>query len=218
MKHKEFTWRNLPHIQYEGATMFVTFRLYGSLPKAIIDKLKYDFDNAVLELHKKYYLNKPLYKQLYKELQTSHIHKLDDALHKVQNGPQWLKQEDVAKIVAEALHYWDEKRIDLMSYCIMPNHVHLVFRLFAEGEGDKRAYLSEIMHSIKSFSAKKCNEVLKRNGNFWMDESYDRIVRDRNELFNVISYVLDNPIKAGLCEERKDWQWNYVKEEYNEFI
>lgn len=218
MKHKEFTWRNLPHIQYEGATMFVTFRLFDSLPKAIIDKLKYDFDNAVLNLHKECYWNKSLYKRRYEELHASHFHKLDDALHKIQSGPQWLKQEDVARIVAEALEFWDEKRIELMNYCIMPNHVHVVFRLFTEREGEKRAYLSEIMHSIKGFSAKKCNKVLGRNGNFWMDESYDRIVRDRNELYNIIDYVLDNPVKAGLCEERKEWRWNYVKEVYDEFL
>jgi putative transposase len=218
MKHKEFTWRKLPHIQYEGAIMFVTFRLYDSLPKAIIDKLKYDFDNAALELHKKFYLNKPLYKQLFEELHTSHFRKIDDALHKIQNGPQWLGQKDVAERVAKALQYWDGKRIELLSYCIMPNYVHIVFRLLAEGKGEKRAYLNEIMHSIKSFSAKECNKVLGGHGNFWTDESYDRIVRDRDELFNIINYVLDNPVKAGLCSERREWRWSYLKEDYNEFV
>ncbi len=75
------------------------------------------------------------------------------------------------------------------------------------------------MESIKKFSARTCNKLLNRTGKpFWQHESYDRLVRDRDELYRIIAYVLDNPIKAGLCENHKDWKWSYIKPAYNEFM
>ena len=60
--------------------------------------------------------------------------------------------------------------------------------------------------------------MLGRSGQFWQHESYDRLIRDREELYYTICYVLDNPVTAGLCKERKEWKWSYIKSEYNEFM
>ncbi|MFT5915955.1 MAG: REP element-mobilizing transposase RayT [Flammeovirgaceae bacterium] len=76
-------------------------------------------------------------------------------------------QDAVAQAVADSLHYWHEKRIELYAYCIMPNHVHTVFRIFEEQESECVAYLQQIMKSIKSFSAKEANKVLNTSGQFW---------------------------------------------------
>jgi putative transposase len=127
-----------------------------------------------------------------------------------------LKNEEVAQIIANSLHFWDGKKIDLMAFCIMSNHVHLVLRLL-ESE-NQEIFLSEVLESIKKFSARECNLVIGRTGQFWQSESFDRLVRDRKELYRIICYILDNPTKEGLCENRADWKWNYVKEEYNEFM
>lgn len=144
--------------------------------------------------------------------------KRDSYLDATKNGNHYLKSPIFAKIVADSLHFWDNKRLELICYCIMSNHVHTVFRLFDEQEAEgKKIYLEDIMHSIKLFSTRECNKVLGKEGQFWHNESYDRMVRDRNELYRIINYVLDNPVKAGLCEKRADWQWSYIKSDYNEF-
>jgi REP element-mobilizing transposase RayT len=103
-----------------------------------------------------------------------------------------------------------------MAFCVMSNHVHLVLRLL-ESE-NQEIFLSEVLESIKKFSARECNLAIGRTGQLWQKESFDRLVRDRKELYRIICYILDNPTKAGLCENRADWKWNYVKEEYNEFM
>ncbi|WP_425290788.1 hypothetical protein [Spirosoma linguale] len=73
------------------------------------------------------------------------------------------------------------------------------------------------MHSLTSYTAKKCNELLDRSGGFWEHESYDRLVRDWNELHRIVQYTLQNPVKAGLCARWQDWKWTYTKPEYNDF-
>jgi len=47
-------------------------------------------------------------------------------------------------------------------------------------------------------SANRCNNLLGRKGTFWMDESYDHIVRDSKELAAFRDYIVQNPKKAGL--------------------
>ena len=79
----------------------------------------------------------------------------------------------------------------------MPNHVHLVLRLLPGWSLDK------VSHSLKSFTAKEANQLLRRNGRFWQREYYDHIIRDEKEYERLVEYVLGNPTAAGL----DDWPW-----------
>ena len=74
----------------------------------------------------------------------------------------------------------------------MPNHVHVVVRP-VEGHS-----LKEILHSWKSFTSHKLNELLGRQGKLWQDESFDCIVRTGAQLDKIAFYIQENPAKAGL--------------------
>ena len=91
----------------------------------------------------------------------------------------------------------------------MPNHIHLVFKLLKSNRG-----ISKIMQGIKGVSAIKCNELLKRKGKFWQDESYDRLIRDEVELYFIIRYVLLNPVKAGLIDDWNEWKYTFCHPDY----
>lgn len=145
--------------------------------------------------------------------------KYEALLGKGASGPTWLKEEKIARIVQEALHYFDDKDYDLYAYCIMPNHVHVVFKHLNRGGGNspKNDYqIMKILHSIKSYSALECNRVLKRSGAFWQSESYDRVIRDRNELESTIRYTLNNPVKAKLVDYWEEWPYTYCRPEFRE--
>ena len=71
--------------------------------------------------------------------------------------------------------------------------------------------LSKIMQSLKRHTARQANIVLGREGPFWQDESYDRVIRDNEEYFRTVRYVLENPVKAGLVLQWNEWQWTYCK-------
>lgn len=63
--------------------------------------------------------------------------------------------------------------------------------------------LARIVQSWKSYTAKRANEILKREGAFWAREYFDRIVRSPEDLSRTVEYVVNNPVKAGL----KEWRW-----------
>lgn len=67
------------------------------------------------------------------------------------------------------------------------------------------------MHSLKGFTANSANRALGRSGPFWQHESYDRVVRNEEELTRIRNYVLSNPVKAGLVEAAGDWPWSYAR-------
>jgi REP element-mobilizing transposase RayT len=100
-------------------------------------------------------------------------------------------------MVASAIRYFDGQRYRLYAWCVMPNHVHAVLQPL----GGWR--LAQILHSWKSFTAKRANVLLNRDGEFWQREYYDRMLRDEREFLRAVRYVGDNPVKAGL----RDWPW-----------
>ncbi len=194
MIDKHFHRRNLPHLYFIGGTYFITYRLADSLPKEkiieITKAIENDLNNSVED-----------FERLLKKYDAL----LDNGLY----GSKHLIDPRVAEICKYSLHYLDGKDYKLICYCIMLNHIHLVFELI---EGNKG--ISKIMQSLKRTSARKCNLVLNRNGKFWQDESYDRLVRDDKELYFIIQYVLMNPVSAGLVQNWNDWKFTYCHRNY----
>jgi REP element-mobilizing transposase RayT len=136
--------------------------------------------------------------------------KWDSALDGSGDDTCWLRDPRVADLVAESLHYRDGQIYGLNAFCIMPNHVHVVYAPLPKANGDYHA-MSAIMHSLKRYTARQANLLLGREGNFWQHENYDHVVRDEAELRRIITYVLNNPVKAGLAQRWEDWKWAYCK-------
>ena len=84
----------------------------------------------------------------------------------------------------------------------MPNHVHILIRLLGEN------LLSEVMHSIKSYTAHQANKILGRTRRFWSVESFDRYIRNADHFRNTVKYIEENPVKAGLCKEAAYWEFS----------
>jgi REP element-mobilizing transposase RayT len=76
----------------------------------------------------------------------------------------------------------------------MGNHVHALFLV-----NDTDTDLYKIMQLHKSFTAKKANIILQREGAFWEPESYDHIVRS-GEFDKIVNYILQNAVKARLVK------------------
>ncbi|HSW54623.1 MAG TPA: transposase [Ignavibacteriaceae bacterium] len=135
--------------------------------------------------------------------------KYDLLLDNPTNNIKHLKQLEIMEICKSSIHYYDGKEYKLICYCIMPNHVHLVFELLA-----KERNVGEIVGSIKKYSARRANKFLKQVGTFWQAESFDRLVRNEVELFFTVKYVLLNPVNAGLVENWKEWNGTYCYPNY----
>jgi Rad3-related DNA helicase/REP element-mobilizing transposase RayT len=179
------TGRHLPHWQQEGCTYFVTFRLADSIPE---DKLV-QWQMELREWLRRHPEPRTTgQEQEYAEQFAERFHRwLDEGM-----GECWLRQPGISALVEEALRFFDGQRYWLGHFTVMPNHVHVLVR----PAGDDA--LSEILHSWKSFTAKKINALLEREGKVWQDESFDCIVRDEAQLAQFTAYVHENPAKAKL--------------------
>jgi len=65
------------------------------------------------------------------------------------------------------------------------------------------------MKSLKGYTAREANRILGRKGAFWEAESYDHVIKKDSEYERVVKYVLNNPVKAGLVKNWRDWKWNW---------
>ncbi|MCH7720990.1 MAG: transposase, partial [Planctomycetes bacterium] len=112
------------------------------------------------------------------------------------------------EIILQACRFWDGKKIHLHACVIMPDHVHLLFAP-QEVQPGQWASLGEILHSIKRYSAREINKLRACTGPLWLDESFDRIVRNEKEFCEKADYIANNPIKEGLVgDEPYEWWWD----------
>ncbi len=203
--------RYLPHFQPAGVAFFITGRLYGSLPQEALERLREEKEAAFKRI-KRECKDEAVREEEIRKMHKRHFAKWDEYLDTNSNEPQWLSNPEVAAIVTESLHHWHGKSYNLVAFCIMPNHFHLVIDTSDEIKFTKPLYA--IMHTLKSYTAKEANKVLKRTGTFWQEESYDHIIRDARELKNTIAYTLENPVKAGLAEDWEPFPYSFVNQNY----
>ena len=167
----------LPHFENRDY-QFITFRLYDSVPKELIEEWQCSLSQESDPDH----LSEVSLK----------LHKLVDKFEDAGYGQCFFSDTRVAEIMRQALEHGDGTRYDLLSYCIMPNHVHVLVRVY-EGVS-----LSTIMHSWRSYTAHEANKILGRTGEFWMKDYYDRYIRNADHYRAVTQYIMQNPVKAGL--------------------
>ena len=110
-----------------------------------------------------------------------------------------LKDCRVATMVQNSLLHFDGQRYWLSAWVVMPNHAHMLLTPEAEWS------LSEIMKSFKSYTSHEANKLLGQHGQFWMEDYFDRYVRDEKHFTSAIAYIENNPVKARLCKKPEDW-------------
>jgi putative transposase len=74
------------------------------------------------------------------------------------------------------------------------------------------------MQRFKSFTAHSANKILQRTGQFWSREYYDHCIRSSDEFYRLVQYTIQNPVKAGLCEEWNEWSWTICSDSIKEFL
>ena len=177
--------RDLPHWEQPGATYFITFRTADSLPQEHVRSLK-EQRELWLKLHP-FPWSITDYQDYVAHLFSSLDNLLDNGY-----GSCALRQPEVSKILVDSLLHFDGIRYHLDDFVVMPTHVHILALL-------KPGYsLRQILHSWKSFTAGEINRHLGTKGTFWLDESFDRIVRNWEDLEHYRAYIRNNPTKAGL--------------------
>jgi len=216
---------NLPHWYVSGAAHFVTYRLAGTIPREVLE---------ALTKHKDELLTRPLPQGMSPRERRRLVHKQlfaeYDAYLDANRAIDWLVRPSVAALIRRNLYHHNASKYQLLAYCIMPNHVHVLLQpivpvdeaarfvgpdeasrfVYDDNEpcgelADSQSPLTVIMHSLKSYTAHEANKLLGRTGQFWQHESYDHWIRDDDELERVVAYINANPVKVGLIAQAHEW-------------
>jgi REP element-mobilizing transposase RayT len=174
----------LPHFDGIEIPQFITFHLADSVPRKVIERWQEELKSVKAE-QQKILLRRRLEKYL--------DHGYGEAL---------LKDTRVAGMVQNSLRKFDGLRYRLFAWVVMPNHVHLLMTRFEEYE------LKDLIHSLKSYTAHEANKILRREGQFWFDDYFDRYNRNEKHFRKTVEYIENNPVKAGLCAKASDWPFS----------
>ena len=190
-----FYARNLPHWQPEGACIFLTWRLYGTLPRGTVTP-----DCALPSQQIRHSVSS---RDRDEESAGAKFKRLDQQLDRMRIGPRWLEESRIAACVEDAILRGEKPLAQylLHAYVVMPNHVHLLI--------SPQLPISRIMRGIKGVSARDANRILGRKGKiFWQDESYDHWVRDEEQFGKILFYIEYNPVGVGLVKRPEEWKWS----------
>jgi len=178
----------LPHLDILGELQFITYRLADSLPQELLWKLEKEFLSI-----------SPEKRDLEKRKNIENF--LDQGI-----GSCPLRHPALAAIVQETFLKFDGDRYQLLEWCIMPNHIHVLIRPHTD--------LATIIQSWKSFTGRWALQHREKLGieqnvsRFWMPDYWDRFIRDEAHYNNVVNYIHTNPVKAGLCKTAEGWHWS----------
>lgn len=90
---------------------------------------------------------------------------------------------------------------DVHVFCLMPNHYHLVVETH-------RDLLSWGTYRLNGVYGQAFNARYARSGHLFGDRFAAFAIRDEEHLRAACEYVLQNPVRAGLCEHAADWPWS----------
>ena len=182
----------LPHTDAPGIAQGITFRLADSVPGKVIERWREE-----IRFSRRWGTDAARHAELRRR-----IARYEDAGW----GDCHLRRPEIAALVRDALFRFDGERYQLLEWCVMPNHVHVLLE-------QRRGFpLAEIVRSWKAYTARWANEILGRNGPFWMRDYHDRRIRNEKHMNQAVAYVRNNPVKAGLCERAEDWPWSSAAE------
>jgi REP element-mobilizing transposase RayT len=170
--------RKLPHWQPEGIALFVTWRLYGSLPAKTLNGRSEASPGEVFVTY-------------------------DRFLDKAETGPLWLKDIRIARMVVNAVQFAESqlKLYQLHAFVVMANHVHLLVAPYTALSRITRAVKGYTAREAN-------RTLGKTGQRFWQEESFDHWVRNEEDHRRIVRYIEYNPVAAGLVEKIEDCPWS----------
>ena len=172
----------LPHCDKPDLVQLVTLRLADSLPTA--RRQEWEHLIKIEEV-----------RQRRQELESY----LDRG-----HGECWLRRSPIASLIEEAMRFHHRQRYELLAWCVMPNHLHVLVHVWDWP-------LAKMLQNWKSITAVMSNRLLNRSGVFWQREYWDTFMRDEKQESKAIRYLENNPVNAKLCQTTKAWPFSSAK-------
>ena len=203
----------------------VTYRLYGSIPNLPLQQLHHTHrlkrlqaQRALREVEQRGEAHLlPHHRETLQQTELDHYLRYDQLLDHPSSGPRYLAGPDEKALVIEswktiaALH-----ELHLYAISVMDNHVHVLVESKHRGHP---VALPLILEKHKRYTGRRLNQLHQSPGRrVWAEKEYSRLVRP-GCFEQVLWYVLNNPVKAGMTKRPLNWAGNWWAEElYEAFI
>ena len=119
----------------------------------------------------------------------------------------FLDEYDRSRFINTTFDKISEENSEIYAYCLMSNHVHLLI-------GEFNNNLSRLMKRINVSYVYYFNKKYKRIGHLFQDRFKSENVDNEPYMLEVIRYIHNNPVKAGIVRNPRDYKWS----SYNDYI
>jgi len=117
----------------------------------------------------------------------------------------FFERENYLFFLRQFRHYLVEQTLEVLAYCLMPNHYHFLVCL-------TESNLSEQMGLFSLSYTKAVNRRMNRCGPLFQG-GFRAILVERDEyLLNLTRYIHLNPVEAGLVQKPEDWEFSSYPE------
>lgn len=113
----------------------------------------------------------------------------------------FLCDDDKLRFVETVCRMKQDNRFKLYAFCLMDNHVHM---LISEEDEDIAKVNKRITVSYVSYFNKK----YKRVGHLFQDRYKSEVVTEDNYILTLARYIHQNPLKACVVKDLKDYKWS----------
>ncbi len=172
----------LPHRDQPGLTQFVTFHLADSFPVSL-------------------------------RSEWEHLSKIEEDLERRAQfeayldkgrGDCHLRRHNIARLIENNLLKFSGERYQLRAWVLMPNHLHVLFEVGTVS-------MSETVGAWKKHTARLAHRLLRKRGAFWANDYFDTYMRNADHERRTIRYIENNPVKAKLISESREWPWSSAR-------
>jgi putative transposase len=132
---------------------------------------------------------------------------MDNAVyHIITRGNQkqtvFRERRDYTEYLSRLEFYKKKYAFKLYSFCLMPNHVHLII------EVDVNSKLNKIMRGLNLSYTLYFNFKYKTVGHLWQDRFKSKIIEKDTYLLECINYIEANPLRANLTSNIEEYVWS----------
>ena len=105
-------------------------------------------------------------------------------------------------MIVAALRYYHGRAVEVLAYCVMPDHVHLLVSLAAEGK-PLAGWIADLKRWTAQQARRSGQDILR-----WQPGFFEHVVRKNEDVAEIALYVLANPVRADLCLDWREYRWS----------
>jgi putative transposase len=208
----------LPHCDFPGLVQFVTFRLADSMPAS--RRQEWEHLLAIDDVREK----------------RTRLEEYLDRGH----GACQLREPRIAREVEKSLLHFEQQRYQILAWCVMPNHVHVLLHVWqtplwklvrswkrhvatiagAQQQERRSPTRREDHQSTKAPGRRPALRVPPDSPLRWQREYWDTYMRDEEQERTAIRYIENNPVKSRYCVFGRDWAFSSARfrDEYRRLV